>query len=167
MLEWHQNSPGVWRFIFCSPPYYWPYKDIIVAGSRTHVWSPVPFCPASESPQTQGFPTWWSKTPSLLDLVFCASHSLCLFSNPNLFSNWFQVMQWGQWLDHDIDHSLEAVRRKTSEFLLLFAAWFYSRWAGRRSVQEKLVALLAQLSRPASPSSLLTRGTQGWAEGSA
>ena len=24
-----------------------------------------------------------------------------------------QVMQWGQWLDHDIDHSLEAVGRKT------------------------------------------------------
>ena len=45
-----------------------------------------------------------------------------LFSKPNLFSNWFQVMQWGQWLDHDIDHSLEAVGGKTSEFILLFAA---------------------------------------------
>ena len=22
MLEWHQNSPGVWRFIFGSPPYF-------------------------------------------------------------------------------------------------------------------------------------------------
>ena len=57
--------------------------------------------------------------------------------------------------------------RKTSEFLLLFAAWFFSRWAGRRFGQEKLAVLPARLSRHASPSSLLPRGTQGWAEGSA
>ena len=103
---------------------FWFDNDIVAAGSQTHAWSPVPFCPVSESPQTQGFPTWWAKTLFLLDLVFCASLSLCLIWKPNLFSNWFQVMQWGQWLDHDIDHSLEAVRRKTSEFSLLFAAWF-------------------------------------------